>query len=319
MTNWIKRLVTFFGGEPSPGPVDVTDGGAFFEEENEDGAGEEQGAESATATEAQAEETAAEEPVDANTDTPEGDTSDEGTPEDNGESTESPDSEGDGADEGGASAAAAALREAVRARLIATKAATPEGERKVNIKVPTLADLKKIDKFKDLEDDDLARVLDVVDTALRSALEGYHADEVKPISSAAAAQVRKNRIVSNWQDFVEKHPDVPKDRKRMDAMSAQYDALAGELGRDLADTVTFNELYLMSGGRGKKVAATTQQGVATRLAKEQKNAAMKADTQTERVGKVRAGGTRQPSKDAEMRRKTVEHIQRTVVNPFTIG
>lgn len=309
--NWLKALITYGAGEASSGPAEVTDGDGFFEKPDEQPAGD---------TEDKTPETKEEEqPEDKGEETTNEQDDKSGSEGDGGESEESPDSEGDGAeDDGGASAAAAAVREAVRATLTVAKSQAGSAKKGPSIKVPTADDLSKLDGFKDFDKDDLKGIAAIAGEVIRQTLETYHKEDVSPAIEAQRVQERKQKIVTNFQDFIEKYPKAFEEAGRKDAMSKAYDELATEFGQEAADKVTFEQLYIMTGGQGRKAATETKKGVADRLAKEQKKAAVGASSSPERVGKVRTGGSRKPTQDETLRQSTSKHIRDTVITPFTI-
>jgi hypothetical protein len=246
------------------------------------------------------------------------DDDEEETPDDDEEEAESeddPESEGEGGEDGGA--VANALRQAIRARLTAEKASAGKGDDDgVVVNMPTVADLKAIPGLEEVHEDDLTMIHGVAAAIVKEAISSFNETAVAPMRSKQTEERRKAKLVNGLRAFNEKYPGALE--KHQDNMAVVWDEFEGEFGRDLADTISFEDLYIMAGGKGKAAANKKAKGVAKKLATDQKKKAVKSSRQAGSVAKVRAGGKRKRSPNQDVIRETERHIRKTNFTPFTI-
>ena len=234
------------------------------------------------------------------------------------ESEDDPESEGDGDEEedGGASALARALKEATRARLQGLKLGE-KAEEGINVHIPTVEEIKALDGMDEVDDGDLKVIHGIVAAVVSNAITTYNESAVAPMRTQAHEERRKARVVESYRKFREKYPKVTDSQQT--AMAETWDEFSTEFGRDLADEISFEDLYIISGGKGKAAAAKKVKGVAKKLAKDQKRRATRSTRQSGRIGKVSAGGKRGKKRrgDADAA-AAVRHIRSSQSDPFTI-
>ena len=186
----------------------------------------------------------------------------------------------------------------------------------IQVQVPTVEDLKKIPELEDLDDEDLRVIHAISSHVVQNAITSYNESAVAPLRTTSFEKARKDRVIANYQDFRKKYPDVS--NKSQETMSELWDDFSKEFGRDLADEITFEDLYIMSGGKGKAAAKRKVQGVAKKLATDQKRKASRSTRQAGRLGKVRSGGKRTSKKGDSDAARATKHIRNTQLNPFTM-
>ena len=227
-----------------------------------------------------------------------------------------PESESEGGDEDGG-AVANALRQAIRARLTAEKAAGSKTPQAVQVNIPTLEDLKSVEGLEEVHEDDLRTIHAIASAVVENAITSFNESAVAPMRVTASEEKRKHQIVANLNNFNKKFPKALDTHQ--DKMAVVWDEFSEEYGRDYADSISFEDLYIMAGGKGKKAASAKVDGVAKKMARDQKKQSVRSSRQAGRVAKVRAGGARKKARpDEDARRATERHIRKTNFTPFTI-
>lgn len=313
---WLKSLTYYGAGEAA----DAEEGGAFFDDEDDA-----DDADESTEDDGQSDESEDldDEDEDFNHfdelgDDDEEDDDDDESDEDedadeDAESEDDPESAGEGGEDGGA--VANALRQAIRARLTAEKAQSnaPEG---VTVDIPTVEDLRKVEGLEEIHETDLKTIHAIASAVVQNAITSFNANAVAPMRTAVSEEKRKNQIVANLNNFNRKYPEALDTHQ--DQMAVVWDEFSDEFGRDLADSISFEDLYIMAGGKGKAAASKKVKGVAKKLATDQKKKSVKSQRQAGRIAKVRSGGKRKGRKGEEVLRQTERHIRKTNFTPFVI-
>jgi len=303
--DWITALTTFYVGEVSDDGDDFLGGS---DDDDTDDAEDDAGEQDDLDTEDDAEDSDEEDEEDSEDD------------EDEDEDIESDDdsaSSGDGDEEdGGSQVLARALKEATRARLLAD-AGADKGQAALDVYIPTVKDLQEVPGLKDVDEGDLTTIHQIVASVVQSAITNFHEKAVLPIRTTAVEKARKDKLVADLQSFNQKYPQGL--HTHQDAMAELWDEFQGEFGRDGADSISFEDLFIMAGGKGKAAATKKVKGVAKKLAKDQKSRASRGSQQVGRVGKVRSskGGKRRGKGDSDAA-AAVKHIRSTQVDPFII-
>lgn len=325
-----RTLFRFFAGEPTApaAPQEALPGGqAFFEndsanpEGDETPKGEERPGE-AVAPKAEDKMTGDDKPKTSASKSTVSDDDVEETDEQTGESEATPEAKGDGAGNDGDAndAVALAIRTAVKARLSAQKDTQGKAEEatKFTVSMPSVEALKEIPDLKDVDDEDLKRIHAIAAAVVKQAVSTFYEGTTKPFVESLTKHTKAQRAQESAAAFNKKYPGVLKEEANRVAMLAVYDELSKEFGKDLAESVSLEELYLASGAKGKKAAAKATEGIVSKAAEQQKAEATKAQQTTERVARVRAGGPSKRDPETDIRRSTFDHIRRTTFQPFVI-
>lgn len=321
----LRKLFRFFAGEPTvpSGPTEAVPGGdAFFENdkpaEGEAKPEEKPGERVAPVTTPEATKDVANKTVSKST------VSDDDVEEEienPGESAAAPEAAGDGAGNDGDAneAVTLALRTALRARLAAQKETSGrEKPKDFIVSMPSVESLKEIPDLKDVDDEDLKRIHAIAAAVVKQAVSTFYEGTTKPFMESLTKHTKQQRAQESVAVFNKKYPSALKNEEVKKAMLAVYDELDKEFGRDLAESVSLEELYLASGAKGAKAAKKATEGIVSKAAEQQKAEATKAQQPTERVARVRTGGPSKPDAEGDIRRATFDHIRRTTFQPFVI-
>lgn len=240
---------------------------------------------------------------------------------DDAESEEDGDnSEGDGGETSADSAAALSIRRGWEARFEASKAekrADPLAGIVESVKI-TDAVRERV-KAKFAEEDDVGAIEEVVRAILPAALGAYDERRVTPVLDATTVTARNARLVQNVQSFDSKYPNVrtPEVSARM---AKVYDEYKEKYGYQAADQVPVEDYFHMAGGRLPRKGAKPVQkneGVKGKAAEKDKQGAVQATRQPERIATPQPNGKGKPKVDDTVHR-TVETIRRTRFEPFVI-
>lgn len=321
----LRKLFRFFAGEPTApsGPAEAVPGGDAFFENDQPAAEEKPAAEtpgSKVAPTVTPEETKDVKPKTASKSTVSDDDVEEES-ENPGESAAAPEAAGDGAGNDGDAneTVTLALRSALRARLAAQK--ETRGREKPDefiVSMPSVESLKQIDDLKDVDDEDLKRIHAIAAAVVKQAVSTFYEGTTKPFVDSLQKHTKAQRAQESVVAFNKKHPNALKNEDTKKAMLAVYDELDKEFGRDLAESVSLEELYLASGAKGAKAAKKATEGIVSKAAEQQKAEATKAQQPTDRVARVRTSGSSKPDAEGDIRRSTFDHIRRTTFQPFVI-
>ena len=235
--------------------------------------------------------------------------------EEDAESEDDSESEGEGGEEDGdADAVSAVLRQATHARLKAEHSAAQGTE------VPAI-ELDSLDRDKlkselgmdDVEDESFDSILQIAVAVAGHAVNQLNVKAIQPIRTSETEKTRKARLTQDFEAFAARNKGWEKREKRMIEIYEEFDK---EYGRDLADTVSFDDLYRMAGGTP---ATTRKKGKsARRKAKDQKRKSLRKQGQAARVTRSRSGGKRRRGKDADLIKQTEDFVRSTHFDPFTI-
>lgn len=259
------------------------------------------------------------------------DDSEEGEQPDGESAGEGTDTAGDGADEddGADPAVSLSIRRNWESRFdgeAGKKAADPLAM--VSSAPVEISDtLKRSVKAKFEAEDDIGAIQEVVQAIVPQILKAYDDSRITPVITEHQANLRNARIVNNIADFDQKHPGV-RVGKVNERMAAIYDEMKTKYGYQHADQIPVEDYFYMAGGslrkRGgsKAVVNTPKTPSKADEAEAQKNAALAATRQPERVGKPKGtGSTGKPNKKRDEEKAVgefVDHLRSTRFDPFVI-
>lgn len=229
-------------------------------------------------------------------------------------------SEGDGGESSADSAAVLSIRRGWEARFEAAKSekrADPLAGIVDSVKI-TDAVRERV-KAKFAEEDDVGAIEEVVRAILPAALGAYDERRVTPVLDATTVTARNARLVQNVQSFDSKYPNVrtPEVSARM---AKVYDEYKEKYGYQAADQVPVEDYFHMAGGRLPRKGAKPVQkneGVKGKAAEQDKQGAVRATRQPERIATPQPTGKGKPKVDDTVQR-TVDTIRRTRFEPFVI-
>lgn len=301
------------GDKPIPADkTDVSDGGGFFDEEPEEKDENKEGK-----GRAGAKETTGDEDTDDDDDADEDD-DDDGDDDDAESSDDGDESEGDGGEESVDSAAALSIRRGWETRFEAEKAkkgVDPLAGVMDSVQIPASVRERVKQKFE--AEDDVGAIEEVVKAILPGVLGAYDERRVTPVLDAAEVSARNVRLVTAVQAFDAKHPGA-RTTAVSDRMATLYDGFKEKYGYKFADAVPVEDYFHMAGGR--IVGAKKSKGTKTVEAEKDKQGAVQATRQPERVAAAAPAGAGKggKAKGDPIVRDTMRHIQRTRLDPFVI-
>jgi hypothetical protein len=314
MINFLKNLLTFYAGEP----VDVTDSDdngmfdSFDSSEMDEGGDDDDG----QMEEIEDEEILEDEDDELLDDDEDAESEDDDEDEDDIESDEEEDSEdgeGDGAQY--RTHQQIILEQSVEARL----ASLQVGQAEPDFSVEPLTVQEMIEDDPSLADIDEGQVKILARQNAKAeerAARRMYKKYIEPMQQTSSAAERNAAINNNIATFERNYPGAltePMQKK----MLAVYNGFFNRHGRDKADTIGIEELYVLAGG-DLEGARKPRKTSAKAKARKQKRKALAAQGQAGKIATLRTGGKRRRGKDDDLAKATIQHIRSTNINPFTL-
>lgn len=307
MIKKILQLLVTFGASEKAEPEEPTDGGGFYDEYDKQ---EQELIAEHTEDKDEGEPEDPDAVVDEANDETEDEESEVESEEEEAES-EDEDESGDGGDAN--DPAVMALKSSVRSRL-AGLAQTMQSVEAGSFQIEDIdADaIRKLDGMEELEEQSFKDVMKVVNASVKGALGAFSEKHVKPLMQQQSENARAARVQANINAFSAKYPGLLSDNDVTQEMLAEYNALEAEFSRDVADTATLEELYLMTGRRLPRASSPGKR------AKAQKRKALKGQNQAGRTTKTQTGGKRKRDPKVQEVKDTMASYRQTRINPFSM-